>query len=55
MSPYYFLDSIVQTVPANAFYIVRDNTLQDKYMMNQCSSSQYILAYDADCSPFYEI
>jgi predicted DCC family thiol-disulfide oxidoreductase YuxK len=51
MSPYYFLDSIVQIVPTNAFYIVRDNILQDKYMLTQSSSSKYILAYDADCGP----
>jgi predicted DCC family thiol-disulfide oxidoreductase YuxK len=51
MSTYCVLDMIVQTVPAIAFYIVRDNILQDKYMLNQSSSSKYILAYDADCGP----
>lgn len=51
MSTYYFLDRIVETISANPFYIVRDNILQDKYMLTQSSSSKYILAYDADCAP----
>ena len=56
MSTYYVLVGIVQTIPAIAFYtfyIVRDNILQDKYMLTQSSlQSKYILSYDADCAPY---